>query len=65
MFPARIVEAVDVFEEGDLDLATGFPVPSPDKFCLERLEDAFDGGIVVAIVLTAALLRKSCEGFIS
>lgn len=26
MFPARIVEAVDVFEEGDFDLTAGLPV---------------------------------------
>ena len=35
MFPARIVEAVDVFEEGDLDLATGLPVAAPDEFSLQ------------------------------
>ena len=53
MFPARIVEAVDVFEEGDLDLAAGLPVPSPDQFGLQRLEEAFDGGIVVTVAFPA------------
>ena len=53
MFPARIVEAVDVFEEGDLDLATGLPVAAPDEFSLQGFEEAFDGGIVVAIAFSA------------
>ena len=36
MFPTRIAEAVDVFEEGDFGLATGVPVSAPDQFCLQR-----------------------------
>lgn len=53
MFASRVVEAVNVFEEGDLDLATGLPVAAPDEFGLQRLEEAFDGGIVVAVALAA------------
>lgn len=53
MFASRVVEAVDVFEEGDLDLATGLPVAAPDEFGLQRFEEAFDGGIGVAIALAA------------
>ena len=53
MFSARVVEAVDVFEEGDFDLAAGLPGAAPDEFRLQRLEEAFDGGVVVAIALTA------------
>lgn len=34
MFPARVVKAVDVFEESYLDLAAYLPVPPPDEFCL-------------------------------
>ena len=49
MFASRVVEAVDVFEEGDFDLATGLPVATPDEFGLQRLEEAFDGGIVVTV----------------
>ena len=52
MFSARVVEAVDVFEEGDLNLAAGLPVAAPDQFRLQRFEEAFDGGIVVTIALT-------------
>jgi len=49
VFAARIVEAVDVFEEGEFDLLAGLPVVPPDQFCLQRLEEAFDGRIVVTI----------------
>ncbi len=42
MFAAGVVEAVDVFEEGDFDLTAGLPVATPDQFGLERLEEAFD-----------------------
>jgi len=34
VFAARVIEAVDVFEDGDLDLAAGLPVPAPDLFDL-------------------------------
>lgn len=53
MFAARVVEAVDVFEECNLDLTPGMPVAVPDQFGLERLEEAFDCGIVVAIAFPA------------
>jgi hypothetical protein len=49
VFAARVVEAVDVFEEGDLDLTASLPVATPYQFGLERLEEAFDGGIVVTV----------------
>ena len=50
---ARVVEARDVFGDGDLDLAAGLPVSAPDRFCLHRLDEAFDGGIVVTIAFPA------------
>lgn len=53
MFSAQIVEAVDVFEEGDLDLTTGLPVAAPDQLGLKGFEEAFDGGIVVTISFSA------------
>ena len=55
MFSARVVEAVDVFEEGDLDLPTGLPVTPPDDFGLQGLEEAFDGGIEAPIFVKQAL----------
>jgi hypothetical protein len=42
VFATRVIEAVDVFEEGDLDLAIGLPVATPDQFELQRFEKAFD-----------------------
>lgn len=51
MVAAWIVEAVDVFEEGGFDLSAGLPVAAPDQFGLQRLEEAFDGRIVVTIAL--------------
>ncbi len=45
--------SIDVFEEGDFDLAAGLPVAAPDQFGLQRLEEAFDGRIVMAIVFPA------------
>ena len=49
MFASRVVEAVDVFEEGDFDLAACLPVAAPNELGLQRLEEAFDGGIVVTV----------------
>jgi hypothetical protein len=34
VFASRVVEAVDVFEEINLDLATGLPVAAPDELDL-------------------------------
>ena len=42
MFSARVVEAVDVFEEGDLDFAAGLSVAVPDQFGFQGFEEAFD-----------------------
>lgn len=53
MFAAWVIKAVDVFEEGDFDLSAGLPVSAPDQFGLQRLEEAFNGRVVVAIALAA------------
>ena len=50
---ARVVEAVDVFEEGNFDLSAGLPVSTPDQFGLERFEVALDGRVIIAIFLAA------------
>jgi hypothetical protein len=39
----RVVEAVDVFEEGDFELPAALPAATPDQFSLERFEETFDG----------------------
>ena len=53
MPPSGIVEAVDVFKQGQFDLPSGFPTPTPDQFGLEGLEEGLDGGIVETIALAA------------
>ena len=51
MPPSRIVETVDVLEDGQLCVSARLPRPSPDQLSLDRLEERLDGGIVVAIAL--------------
>ena len=53
MSAAGIVEGVDVFEEGDFNVAAGLPIAAPDQFRLKRLEEAFHCGIVITISLPA------------
>ena len=53
MFASRVLKAIDIFEEGDVDPAAGLPVAAPDQFGRKRFEEAFDGGVVVAITFPA------------
>lgn len=53
MFAARDLEAADVFEVGDLDLAEGLPVKVPDQFGLQGPEETFDCGNVATICFAA------------
>ncbi len=53
MSTAWIVEAVDVFEDGDFDLSSCLPVSAPDHFGFEGFEKAFDSCVVIAISLSA------------
>ena len=46
---SRIVEAVDVFEDGHLGIASRSPGPLPDQLRLDDFEDRFDRRVVVAI----------------
>ena len=50
---AGVVEAVDVFEEGDFDVPPGMPVSAPDQFGLEGFEEALDGRVVITVSLPA------------
>ena len=56
---AWVVEAVDVFEEGEFDLSAGLLVPSLYDFGLEGFEKALDGGIIMAIAFAAHPLPDS------
>ena len=42
MATARIVEAVDVFEDGDFGITTRSSGPLPQKLGLDRLEECLD-----------------------
>lgn len=53
MFPAGVVEAIDVLKEGLGYLFARSPCMSPDQFCLEGFEEGFDGCIVVAVASAA------------
>ena len=53
MSAAGIIEAVDVFEEGDFDVPPGMPVSAPDQFGLEGFEEALDGRVVITVSLPA------------
>ena len=51
MSPPWIVEAVDVLEEGQFDVAACRPGSSPDHLSLQGLEEGLDGGVIVAVSL--------------
>jgi hypothetical protein len=46
---ARIVETVDVIEDGHLSLSACVPCVSPDQLCFDGFEEGFNGGIIIAI----------------
>jgi len=43
----RVIEAVDVLEDGGFGLATRFPGPAPDQFGLDGFEEGLNGGVVM------------------
>ena len=53
MSAARIVEAVDVFENGDFDLPAGLPISAPNHFRLDGFEEALNCGVVMTVALAA------------
>ncbi len=53
MTASRIIEAIDVFEDSHFSLPAGFPCVSPDQLRLDGFEEGFNGGIIIAIALTA------------
>ena len=53
MAPPRVVETVDVLEQGQLTLAARVPWLTPDQFGLQCFEESLDHGIVIAVALTA------------
>lgn len=53
MFAAGIIEPVDVLEEGIADVLARCPSVPPDQFGFEGFEEGLDGGIIIAVSLTA------------
>ena len=53
MASSWIVEAVDVFEDGDLSLPSVVPCVPPDQFSFDGFEEGLDGGVIVTIALAA------------
>ena len=50
---AWVIETINVFKDGDLDVPARLPRVPPDQFGLERLEETLDCGIIVTISLAA------------
>lgn len=53
MLPSRIVEAVDVLEDGQFDVSARLQRSSPEYFRLDRLEERLEGGVVIAAAFAA------------
>jgi len=58
VFAARVVEAVDVFEEGDFDVPAGLPVSAPDQFGLEGLKKLSTAALAVELEPMAPMARS-------
>tara|TARA_R110002126_G_C10317815_1_gene488612 strand:+ start:628 stop:786 length:159 start_codon:yes stop_codon:yes gene_type:complete len=52
MFTTRIIEAIDIFEDGHFCLPARVPDASPDQFCLNSFEECFHSRIVVTITFS-------------
>ena len=53
MASARIVEPVDVFEDGDFGITTRSPGSLPQQLSLDRLEERLDCRVIIAIAFAA------------
>ena len=56
---ARVIEAVDVLEDGGFGVATGFPRAAPDQLDLDGFEERLNGCIVIAVAFAAHPLPGS------
>jgi len=55
---SRVIESIDILEYSAFCLPAGFPFLTPDQLGLQRFEECFDHGIVVAIALAAHRNQK-------
>ena len=49
MSAARIVKAINIFEDSDLNNTARMPGVPPDWLCFDVFEEGFHGGIIIAI----------------
>jgi hypothetical protein len=57
---ARIVEAVDVFENGDFDLSAGLSVSAPDHFGFEGFEKLSTAALAIGLDPMAPMEHDNC-----
>jgi hypothetical protein len=62
MSTERIVEAIDVFENGDFDLPAGLPISALDHLNLEGFKEAFYGSVIIAVSFSA---HRCCQAVFS
>ena len=63
MSAAWVIEAVDILEDGGFGLAMRFPIPEPDEFCLDRLEEGLKSCVVVAIAGARGSMRGGLQKY--
>jgi hypothetical protein len=56
---ARVIEAVDVLEDGCLSLSAGFPGAAPDQLGLDGFEEGLDGGVEAPMFVKLAVRALS------
>ena len=53
VFASRVIEAIDIFEDGDFSGSACLPRVPPNQFGFNGLEEAFHCGVIIAIPLAA------------
>lgn len=53
VFASRVIEAIDIFEDGDFSGSACLPRVPPNQFGFNGFEEAFYRGVIIAISLAA------------
>ena len=53
MTAARVIKAIDILKDSTFCLTACVPFVTPDQLSLDRFEERFNHGIVIAITLAA------------
>ena len=59
MATTRVLEAIDVLQDGGFGFPAGFPSVPPDQFSLDGFDEGFNGGVVIAVAFSAHPLPGS------